>query len=67
MVLFEDEGVDVLLIPSLDWKNKKHPFLISRDYKGKKSKPEWGLQIGKRNIEAIKQLYSFERQVKLLK
>ncbi len=56
----------VLLIPSLDWKNKTHSFLNDRDYIGKKSKPEYGVTITPRNLEKIRLLYSFEGQVRKL-
>ena len=39
-----DEGNEpmLFLIPSEDWKQPNR-LLVSRDYEGKKSKPEWGL------------------------
>ena len=67
LVIFEENGdVTPLLIPSLEWKNKKKTFLVSRDYDGKKSKPEWGMNITKSNIEEIKREYNFGTQVKKL-
>ena len=67
LVLFEDEKSPVLLlIPSLEWKNKTHSFLVDRNYEGKKSEPEWGININNSNIEKIKSLYAFDKQIKLL-
>jgi len=61
LVLFEDNQEPImLLIPSLDWKNKSHPSLTERDYKDKKSKPEWGLSITKSNTQDIKTRYAFD-------
>jgi len=63
LVLFEDKKEPILLlIPSLDWKNKKHPYLVERNYEGKKSKPEWGISITKGNIESIKKEYEFNEK-----
>lgn len=61
LVLFEENHEPILLlIPSLDWQNKKYPFLVERDYVGKKSEPEWGLVINNSNEKEIKEVYSFD-------
>ena len=64
-MLFEDgETPDIYLIPSIKWK-KETPLLRSRDYTGKKSEPEWGLNISKKNqLELDK--YKFEDIVQKL-
>jgi hypothetical protein len=41
------------------------PSSFSRDYEGKKSKPEWGLNLSRRTIPLLEQ-YRFERNVSLL-
>ena len=59
LIIFEkDRDPIILLIPSLDWKNKNHSALVDRDYEGKKSKPEYGININKSN-----NLYNFEKQL----
>ena len=64
LILFEDnKEPTLLLIPSLDWQNKTHSFLVERNYEGKKSKPEWGISITKSNVEEVKSLYSFDKQI----
>jgi hypothetical protein len=48
LVRYESNDTEptLLLIPSMDWKDKKHSFLVeSKDFEGKKSKPEWGINI----------------------
>ena len=52
-----------LLIPSLDWKTKKYPFLVDRDFIGKKSQPEFGINISRESLEVLKKEYSFEKQI----
>ena len=64
LVIFEqNKEPTLLLLPSLDWIQKTHSALKERDYVGKKSKPEWGLDITKSNIDELKQIYSFNEQV----
>jgi len=64
LLLFEDGSVPTLcLVPSIDWKNKKHPALVEKNYEGKKSKPEWGLNMNKSNADEFKKTYSFEKQI----
>jgi hypothetical protein len=53
VVIFPDgEMPQLYLIPSLAWKTTD-ALLISHDYEGKKSKPEWGLNISKKNIPLL--------------
>ncbi len=64
LVLFENEKSPVLLlIPSLDWKNAKHRFLIHQEYERARSKPEWGVRINKSSIDEFKSLYLFDKKV----
>lgn len=64
LILFADNHEPtLLLIPSIDWKNKAHPFLVERDYEGKKSKPEWGISITKSNSDEVISTYTFKRQI----
>jgi hypothetical protein len=64
LILFDDnKEPTLLLIPSLDWPNKAHPFLVERNYEGKKSEPEWGVNITKSNAEEVKSSYNFNKIV----
>jgi len=64
LILFEDKkDPTLLLIPSIDWQNKTHSSLVERNYEGKKSPPEWGISITKSNIEKIKSIYDFDKQI----
>jgi hypothetical protein len=47
------------MIPSFVWKEKNALF-VSRDYEGLKSKPEWGLNISKKNM-ALLETFRFEQ------
>lgn len=67
VVLFQ-QGEDpvLLLMPSLDWVELKHKFLLERNYEGKCSSPEWGINITKSNLDEIKSHYLFSSQVNFL-
>lgn len=65
VVLFtDDQQPDLYLVPSATWRTPNALF-VDRDYRGKKSKPEWGLNLSKRNLPLL-QPYAFEEQVKRL-
>jgi hypothetical protein len=67
LVLFEeDEPPTLCLVPSLEWENNLHIFFSEKDYKGKKSRPEWGLKISKSNVKEFKKLYDFDEQAERL-
>ncbi len=63
-LLFDGKPPDLYLIPSRVWETPSGVF-VGRDYEGKKSKPEWGLNISQRNMAAL-QLYGFESTVRKL-
>ncbi len=65
LVLLED-GHDPLafLIPSAAW-SKPTPLLCDRDYEGKASAPEWGIQVTGKSRPFLDE-FSFGRQVRLL-
>jgi hypothetical protein len=52
------------IIPSIVWLQPNALF-VSRDYKGKKSNPEWGLNLSKRNLILLEE-YTFESVVRKL-
>jgi len=65
VVLFEDnKPADLYLIPSDVWRTPSDLF-VSRDYEGKKSKPEWGLNLSHKNLPEL-QKYQFESMVSRL-
>jgi len=62
-----DEGSEprLFLIPSEAWK-EPNTLLVDRDYIGKKSKPEWGVNLSKKNMVLLKE-YSFAKMASQLK
>jgi hypothetical protein len=65
IVLFlEAEYPQIYLIPSGAWL-KPDALLRDRKYIGKKSEPEWGLNISKKNMPLLSQ-YAFEHMVRRL-
>jgi len=68
LLLFDnnDDLPTLLLVPSLDWIEKKHSALIERNYENSKSNPEWGLSLNKANIENFKSNYAFKKQIEKL-
>lgn len=63
-LLFEGQPPELYLVPSSTWQEPAGIF-VSRDYEGRKSKPEWGLNISKKNMSALEP-YRFERSVSKL-
>ncbi|MEW4531330.1 DUF4365 domain-containing protein [Maioricimonas sp. JC845] len=59
--LNEDEPPDIYLIPATTWKTLPEPF-VSRDYEGKQSKPEWGINVSQKNMKFLKK-YSFDATI----
>jgi hypothetical protein len=64
IVLFleNSEPPQLYLIPSTKWRHPNSLFK-SRNYVGRKSKPEWGLELNKRNYAMLKS-FAFDRIVK---
>lgn len=63
-LLFESEPPRLFLIPSMVWTSPNSVF-VDRDYEGLKSKPEWGLNISKKNMPSLEP-YLFESMVNRL-
>ncbi len=63
-LLFDGQQPCLYLIPSVDWKQGSAIF-VSRDYEGLKSKPEWGLNLSKKNMPLLKK-YCFKKVVKTM-
>jgi hypothetical protein len=58
VLLREGLAPALYLIPALAW-STSDPLLVSRDYVGKKSAPEWGLNLSQRNL-ALLEAFRFE-------
>ena len=52
VILLQDKEPELYLIPSKSWLNPNTLF-VSRDYINKKSKPEWGLNISRKNMPVL--------------
>lgn len=64
LVLFkENKEPTLLLVPSLDWKELKHHFLVENNYEHAQSEPEWGIRMSAKGIDEFINLYVFEKQV----
>ncbi len=65
VVLFNEGNLpELFLISSLAWQNPNQ-LLVSRDYEGKKSKPEWGLNLSQKNLHALEK-FRFDEVVNIL-
>ncbi len=54
VLFFDGKSPEAYLIPSQAWL-EPNALLASRDYEGKKSKPEWGLNLSKKNLPLLAQ------------
>jgi hypothetical protein len=62
VALFENgELPNLYLIPATKWQQHDALF-VDRDYEGLKSKPEWGLNLSRRNLKLLEQ-YKFDRTI----
>jgi hypothetical protein len=65
IVVFSENRVpDLYLIPSIFWKTPNE-LLVSRDYEGKKSKPEWGINISQKNMHLL-ELFRIEKIISMI-
>ena len=64
VLFYEGKGPRLYLIPSEAWRRPNSIFK-SRDYVGKKSAPEWGLELSQKNLNQLKR-FSFDKTVKTL-
>jgi hypothetical protein len=64
LLIFRDNSdLSFLIVPSLDWLHKRYEFLVDRNYIGKKSKPEFGININKSNLEKLRLGYSISKRI----
>ncbi len=61
VILIENEPPNLFLVPATAW-NVPNALLVGRDYDGKQSKPEWGLNISKKNWDLLSE-HDFEAVV----
>ena len=64
-ILHEGGEPKLFLIPSEAWK-EPNELLVEHNYEGKKSKPEWGLNLSNKNMNMLER-YSFSNMVDRLK
>lgn len=64
VLFFEGEPPQLYLIPSEAWQNPD-ALLRSHDYVGKKSEPEWGLNLSRKNLPLLSR-FSFNNMVEKL-
>lgn len=63
-LLSDGKPPELYLIPSVVWENPNMVF-VSRDYENRKSKPEWGLNISKKNMSLLEP-YRLDRTIEFL-
>lgn len=64
VLLTEGAPPDLYLVPSLVWANPNGLF-VSRDYDGLPSKPDWGLNLSKKNLPLLEP-YGFRKMARHL-
>lgn len=65
LLLFEDGKLpDAYLIPATAWKTP-NALLCDKDYEGLKSKPEYGLNISRKNIQLLRE-FKIEEALRLI-
>ena len=66
LLLFEDGKLpDAYLIPALAWKTPSD-LLCDKDYEGLKSKPEYGLNLLKKNLPLLREFMLEENTMSIL-
>jgi len=64
VIFIKGKAPGLYLIPSAAW-GEPNALLVSRDYEGKKSKPEWGLNLSQKNLSLLHE-FSFDQSVQRL-
>lgn len=64
VIFVQEEPPQLYLIPSTAW-SQPNALLVSHDYEGKKSKPEWGLNLSQKNMPLLAE-YTFDQTVQRL-
>lgn len=63
-LLFDNEPPRLFLIPANAWKAPNEVF-VDRLYEGLKSKPEWGINISRKNMSILEE-FAYDKAVMLL-
>jgi hypothetical protein len=63
-LLFNDQAPRLFLIPASVWLAPNEVF-VDRNYEGLKSKPEWGINVSRKNMPALEE-FAYDRAVKLV-
>lgn len=67
-LLSQGKAPELFLIPALAWKEcatRKSNTFVDRNYEGLKSKPEWGLNLSKKNMKELEE-FKFTETIKKL-
>ena len=64
VILREHEPPSLYLIPAEAWK-EPNALLMSYDFEGKQSAPEWGVNLSRKNMPLL-EAYAFDRVVETL-
>ena len=64
VILYENVEPELFLIPSEAWLELNN-LLVSHDYEGKQSKPEWGVNLSKKNLPLLEP-YRFDTMISKL-
>jgi hypothetical protein len=65
VLLLDRRAPELYLIPSTEWA-RPNTLLVSRDYDGKRSKPEWGINLSQKNLPLLAK-FSFQSVATRLK
>jgi len=65
VIFVEGKPPELYLIPSKRWESQDSLF-VNREYENKKSEPEWGLNLSKKNIPLLSE-YSFKKSIENLR
>lgn len=65
VLFFDDNPPELFLIPATAWR-EPNEFLVEHPYEGLKSKPEYGINLSKRNLHILQQ-FAFDKIVNQLK
>lgn len=62
VLFFEGKKPQLYLVPSIAWRHPNSLFK-SRDYPGRKSDPEWGLELNRKNLPMLER-FAFDKTVR---
>ena len=62
LYLQDGEHPIIYVIPTSAWEDKTNKIFVYRTYKGKKSKPEYGINTSKKNLMRL-EIYKLENMI----